>query len=402
MAGQLNIFTEETQKQILNELKIQNAQLEIIANGWNVKDWKSVQKIVQVGAAEQYFPLGTQFNVSHTEYGNIIFDVVGHDHHKKVDDPNAHTMTLLMHDVIYNMRFDARELLWANTEDGALPAGTYTFTLYKGGNSGRMEEDGTYQFTITKSIPVGGGWTHSTVGEYHGGDASNYNPSNITNGVVTTYDADRSVLEKNIAVTAASGGTNLGTASNAKVDCINVIGAFNSIMRRAYGNNSWRESAIRQWLNSGLSNGWWQKQNAFDMPPNYQNVGGLLSGIDTEFADALNETKIITAQNTIHGNDDIGASTETRDKVFLISMTEAGLGNNDQIAEGSALPFYEGATQTDRIKYDQAAPTTARYWWLRSPYPWSAANVRYGTPDGAMSTTLAVYGYGAAAACVIG
>lgn len=32
MAGQLNIFTEETQKQMLNELKIQNTQLETIAN----------------------------------------------------------------------------------------------------------------------------------------------------------------------------------------------------------------------------------------------------------------------------------------------------------------------------------------------------------------------------------
>lgn len=401
MAGQLNIFTEATQKQILDELKIQNAQLEVIANGWNVKDWKAVQKIVQAGAAERYFPLGTQFNVPHTEYGNIIFDVVGHDHHKKVDDPDAHTMTLLMHDVIYDKQFDAQELLWANTTDSAIPAGAYTFTLYKGGNGGRTEEDGTYQFVIEQPIPVGGGWTHSAVGLWYA-NTSSYTPANITNGVVTTYDADRSVLENNVAVIAASGGTNLGTASNAKADCINAIGAFNSVMRRAYGNNSWRESAVRQWLNGNAVNGWWQKQNAFDMPPTYKNAKGFLSEIDNAFENVLSETKNATAQNTVYENGDISVSVETQDKVFLISMTEAGLGNNNKTAEGSALPFYEGATQTDRVKYDRAAPTTARNWWFRSPHPRSTASITCENTDGAMSAALAIYGFGAAAACVIG
>lgn len=398
----LNIFTEETQKQILNELKIQNAQLEIIANGWNVKDWESVQKIVQAGAAERYFPLGTQFNVSHTEYENIIFDVVGHDHHKKVDDPDAHTMTLLMHNVIYGKQFDAQELLWANTTASALPAGTYTFTLYKGGNNGRTEEDGTYQFTITKPIPAGGGWTHSTVGQGYA-DTSNYTPANIMNGVVTTYDADSSVLESNIVVTAASGGTNLGTASNARTDCINAIGTFNSVMRRAYGNSSWRESAIRQWLNSDLTDGWWQKQNAFDMPPDYKNAKGILNGIDNEFENVLSETKITTAHNIIYENGDVSASTETQDKVFLISMTEAGFGNNGKIAEGSTLPFYKDATQTERIKYDLTAPTVARYWWFRSPTSWSACYVRSVGTGGILNSSGGAAGrFGAAAACVIG
>ena len=397
----LNIFTEETQKQILNELKIQNTQLEIIANGWNVKDWKAVQKIVQAGAAERYFPLGTQFNVSHTEYGNIIFDVVGHDHHKKVDDPDAHTMTLLMHNVIYDRQFDAQELLWANTEDSALPAGAYTFTLYKGGNNGRTEEDGTYQFTITKPIPARGGWTHSEIGKYYA-STSDYKPENITGGTIDTYDADRIKIEAGIAVTAASGGTSLGTASNAKADCINIIGNFNSVMRRAYGNNNWGESGIRQWLNSDLAGGWWQKQNVFDMPPTYKNAKGFLNEIDNEFENALIETKSTTAQNTIYENGDISVSLETQDKVFLISMTEAGLGNNGQIAEGSTLPFYEGATQTDCIKYDQAAPNVARYWWLRSPIMVYASTARGGAPDGTLSGTSAANGRGAAAACIIG
>ena len=82
-------------------------------------------------------------------------------------------------------------------------------------------------------------------------------------------------------------------------------------------------------------------------------------------------------------------------------MAEIGLGSNDSVAEGSVLPLYDGATQTDRIKYDQAAQTTARYWWLRSPDPWHASYVRIVNPSGALNVNSATNGNGLAAACVI-
>jgi len=80
---------------------------------------------------------------------------------------------------------------------------------------------------------------------------------------------------------------------------------------------------------------------------------------------------------------------------------EVGLGNNDTVAEGSVMEYYNGATDTDRIKYDIAAPTTARYWWLRSPYPWGGDVVRGVTPSGALGYYYALSGYAVAAACVI-
>ena len=82
-------------------------------------------------------------------------------------------------------------------------------------------------------------------------------------------------------------------------------------------------------------------------------------------------------------------------------MAEIGLGSNGGVAEGSVLPLYDGATQTDRIKYDQAAQTTARYWWLRGPGPWGARGVRIVNPSGVLNNDNAVYGNGMAAACVI-
>ena len=400
----LNIFTEGTQQQILDELKVQNSLVKVLASGWNIDSFAAVQEIVKGGGGKRYFPVGTQFSVPHTAYGggSLLFDVVAHDVHKNPNDLTAHTMTLLMHDVIYGRQVDASELLWVNNSDSALAAGTYNFTLYKGSNGGQTYEDGTYQFTIAQPIPAGGGWTHPKVGTWYA-NAADYKVANITGATITTYNADGSVLETGIVVTAASGGTSLGTASNAKADCVHTVGRFNSIMRRAYGSNNWQESAIRQWLNSDAASGWWQRQTIFDMAPSYASVAGFLNGIDPDFAAALGEVDIVTARNTIYEmSDTLGGSYTTRDKVFLLSMAELGLGKNDTVAEGTVLPFYDGATQVDRIKYDVASPSTARYWWVRSPYPWHAYSVRYVYPDGSLyNYRYASYGYGAAAACVI-
>lgn len=368
-----------------------------------IDSWKNVPKIIRNGFGPKVLPVGSRLTVAHSEYGSIALDVAAHNHHKKPGDPDAPTMTLLMHHCIYGRQIDASELLWVNTGDSALAAGAYNFTLYKGSNGGQTYEDGTYQFTTTKPIPAGGGWTHNKVGVWYA-NAADYKPENITSGTVTTYDAAGTVLESGLAVTVGSDGTALGTASNAKADCVNTIGTFNSIMRRAYGSNNWAESAARQWLNSSAAaNSWWQRQTIFDLVPNYANKAGFLAGLDPDFVDALGAVDITTARNTVYEmGDTLGGSYTTRDKLFLPSMTEIGLGSNDSVAEGSVLPLYDGATQTDRIKYDQAAQTTARYWWLRSPYPWYANLVRIVDPSGALNNYVgATVGYGLAAACVI-
>ena len=367
-----------------------------------IDSWKNVPKIIRNGFGPKVLPVGSRLVASHGEYGNIEIDVAAHNHHKKPGDPDAPTMTLLMHHCINGCQIDASELLWANTGDSALAAGTYNFTLYKGSNGGQTYEDGTYQFTTTKPIPAGGGWTHNKVGNWYA-NAADYKPENITNGTVTTYDAAGTVLESGLAVTVGSDGTALGTASNAKADCVNTIGTFNSIMRRAYGSNNWAESAARQWLNSSAAaNGWWQRQTIFDMVPNYANKAGFLAGLDPDFVDALGAVDITTARNTAYEmGDTLGGSYTTRDKLFLPSKTEIGLGSNGSVAEGSVLPLYDGATQTDRIKYDQAAQTTARYWWLRSPNPWFSNSVRAVAPSGALNDRSATDGYGLAAACVV-
>lgn len=44
----------------------------------------------------------------------------------------------------------------------------------------------------------------------------------------------------------------------------------------------------------------------------------------------------------------------------------------------------------------------ARYWWLRSPNPWNANNVRIVNPSGALNNNNATNGNGLAAVCFNG
>lgn len=394
------ILLDETGRRIADALGL--IAIAQAGSAANIESWESVQQIVRNGLGPKAFPVGARLTSAHSSYTSIEWDVVAHNQHKKPGDDSAPTMTLLMHACIYGRMIDASEMLWANTGESALPAGTYNFTLYKGGNSGRTEEDGTYQFTTTEPIPVGGGWAHNKVGNWYE-DTANYKPENITSGVVTTYDASGNQIEGNLTVTAGNGGTSLGTASNAQGDIVDTVGKFNSVMRRAYGSNHWGESAARQWLNSdAAANAWWTKQTIFDLKPNYANQPGFLNGLDADFLAAVGPVDSVTAYNTVYDvNGTITGTYTTRDRFWLPSRVEMGYGPENSISEGSVLPYYDGASETDKIKYDIASPTTARYWWLRSPLPWHARLVRSVNPSGALYSSSANVGYGLAAACVI-
>jgi len=96
----------------------------------------------------------------------------------------------------------------------------------------------------------------------------------------------------------------------------------------------------------------------------------------------------------------LNTAYSVQDKFFLASRDEVGFGV-ENVAEGSVFKAYEGATNIDRIKYDLSAQSTARAWWLRSPSPGNAYDVRYVISDGSLYNYPANYGYGAVAACVI-
>lgn len=350
----------------------------------DVSSWGAVQQLVQDGFGQAAFPVGSQLRCTHTIHGEIIWDVVAHDHHKKPDDPAAHTMTLLMHRCIYGRLMDAIEALYY-CESG-LADGTYHFSLLAGYDT-THEGGKTFQFTLEQAVPAGGvvmfPW------------APNANAS-LTKIATYASNAATAAIESNISVIEGAGGTNLGTADGNTPN-------MNHSHRIRHGSNNYAESAMRQWINSdAAANAWWQPSNIFDRPPSYANVAGFVNGLPADFVAALGAVDNVTIRNTIYEVGGVkGGSYTLRDRLFLPSMTELGFGNNNSIAEGAVLAYYSGETQADRIKYDIAAPATARYWWPRSPYPSTAHFVRLVIPSGALDYVNASNGLGAAPACVI-
>ena len=95
--------------------------------------------------------------------------------------------------------------------------------------------------------------------------------------------------------------------------------------------------------------------------------------------------------------------------VFPLSMTEVGFGQNnsqyetswgvDNTLKTTALSFFQGATNADRIKTLNGA---ARLWFLRGPSPSGAYYVRNVHTDGSLNHSGAYNAFGFVAAWVIG
>lgn len=348
-----------------------------------MSSWGDARQLVAGGHGPQALPVGMQLKAAHSVYGDIVFDVLGHNQHKAPGNDAAPTMTIGMHRCINGRQIDSAEALYYCAS--ALAAGTYHFTLLAGYDT-TYGGGKTLQFTLAQSVPAGGvimfPWAYQT---------------QATTTKVSTYASRESTTPiETVNVGEGSGGTDLGTADGQTTN-------MNHTHRIRYGSNNWAESAARQWLNSAeAANAWWHPKTVFDRPPTYASSAGFLAGFGDDFLAAVGLVDVTTAYNAMYEVDGTtGGSYTTRDRFFLPSMTEVGLGNNDTVAEGSVMEYFNGATDTDRIKYDIAAPTTAHYWWLRSPVLWHGSHMRNGTPSGALGQNLASNGNAVAAACVI-
>ena len=91
-------------------------------------------------------------------------------------------------------------------------------------------------------------------------------------------------------------------------------------------------------------------------------------------------------------------------------MTELGYGKNNNTSETAAKAdgtlktelawdMFIGASNDDRIRYQNG---TARYYWLRSPYPSSASLERLVYPSGALISHLAFNSSGVSAGLCLG
>ena len=346
--------------------------------------WAEIQREVQLGHGAVLFPVGSQLTLTHSVYGDIAMDVVSHDTVKKYGDENAHTMTLMAHDCIASLQFDAPEAMYY--AESGLAAGTYCFKVNNGPDSWA---DGTYNFTLATEVPAGGQIRI---------DGATGTP--LTSLYIKTYASQYSndvleTTEKTIA--SGEAGELLGTLNE----------DLNQGHRIYVGSNNYKESAIRQFLNSDAEAGSvWTPQTHFDRAPSWaKSTAGFLNGCPEDFLDAI-ATAVVkcSANNTYECPASMGGTVtkntayELTDKIFLASETEVGLNGGD-VTDGSALyEFFDGASDADRIKYLNGS---AQHWWLRTPYIWRAFSPRYVKTSGSLDAYYAQSSFGLVPACII-
>lgn len=387
MSNVFNLVSEETYIEQTDKLAVYLAAIAAKGDGTlRPTSWSDVQSIVRNGLASKVFAIGDQLSCKKGD-DVLVWDIIGIDHDTPADPQFTHSLTLQLHDCFpTTIQFDAPEAFYYC--ETALEAGTYHFAIDSTYDATRNDLT-SYQFTLTQAVPAGGQLTFPW--DTHA-NASTIKVNSFASTTSTT------VIEQ-VSVTEGTDGQELGT--------LTVAGDFtnnlNSIHKVRFGNNNYKESAIRQWLSSSAAAGSvWTPQTKFDRPPLWAaNTAGFINGMDADFLAVLGEVTKVTAKNTVTG----GGYDVTSDKFFLLSRSEVYGGVEvGGVNEGSPYPYYADysdlsapgmAADSNRIKYRNGS---AQYWWLRATYD---ASVRPITTTGSVYSREASNAYGIAPACNI-
>ena len=180
--------------------------------------------------------------------------------------------------------------------------------------------------------------------------------------------------------------------------------------RQKYGNNRYRYSNIRKWLNSSAGS-WYTAQHSADAPPNttasvgnagtqYQSRPGFLYHFSTQERALLGVSSVVVNLASVDG----GTTETLEDTVFLPTYKE--LGGSGGADVGETFEMYVDASNENRIGYmhqnafdntlSSSKPSAANqpwYYWLREPYASDSNNVRFVDTDGSLDGNNAYYGY---------
>lgn len=362
-----------------------------------IKTWEDVKNAVRLGLGATLFPVGYEFTTEDSVTGAVITWVVrGHDNHIAANKKLAHTMTLetkyvysLASGAYRSFVFDATEALYYAAEE--LPAGTYNFTLLAGYDA-TYGGGKTLSFTLTQPVPAGGvimfPWAYQ---------------KQSTEVKISTYASNAATAAiESVAVTESADGTSLGVADG-------TVENLNHTHRIRYGSNNYAQSAARQWLNSdAAAGGVWAPTNVFDRPPSWNtSYSGFMLGLPADFLAVVQPAAIPCRTNSIFEVNSLDGAEfainqvyTLKDKFFLLSRPEIyGTWDSATYKDGELLEFYDGLTNTERIKYDAAG--SARHCWLRSPIPGNAYSERNVYTSGALYGNSASLATGVAPACII-
>lgn len=159
--------------------------------------------------------------------------------------------------------------------------------------------------------------------------------------------------------------------------CMDAKEPNNSDSNRAnYGNNRYSLSNLDQWLNkNNAANEWYVATHAADQSPDYASRPGFLNSFNESELDAI----LLTTIRIVIPSLDDGNYEDISRKVFLPSITEVGLGNENNIPEGSSWGYYTSDANRKSYLTEQCFNNTSSankptkissswMWWLRTPY----------------------------------
>lgn len=158
-----------------------------------------------------------------------------------------------------------------------------------------------------------------------------------------------------------------------------------------YGNNIWKESNIRQWLNSSGTD-WFRNQNEYEAKSNATDYGaGWMTDFVPGFLDLVMPVYNKTARNTVSAitGGGGGGYDITLDKFWLLSRKEFDGSDNNNIAEGKQFSYFMDVATTDekRIQYDDGG--VARRAFTRSPIHTHTHLKKYITTSGSIVSSFA-------------
>lgn len=310
--------------------------------------WSKVQSLVKLGLAEKVLPVGSQITIKWTDTAaNTTYDVpLDVVHYEKVTLEDGETvpgMFLQWHYATpFGVQFSNYQAFYVNTSTAVLPAGTYNVTIP---TTWSKATAGTYQFTLTKDLPIGGQLSgFETCADTA---PANWKVKAWASNTATT-------VTETVLVTSGSDGTNLGNLTPAG------DGTLNSIQEVGYGYNRWSVSAMRQWLNSNKStNAWWVPKSNFDRYPNeLLTKNGFMSGFSDDFLSVLAKVKTTTVLNTVTDSS-IGTTEDTYDKFFLPSLQQEYITPQLADVEGSSFEYWKRAS--GRTSYAPWSTTMPNY-----------------------------------------
>lgn len=361
---------------------------------------------------------------------DFVMQVADYDHYTLKNSAINHHAVLVTKNCVRNaQQFCNNPQLAISNYLLAIAAGKKKFTTKTAGDND-LVADGTWVFTLTKDVPVGGGIYINKIGGWYDG-SNTVKATNVPTQAVT-YAADHSTIIETVNVTAydSSNDTDavdVGTFSreyDATITYKRDFGLINFARRVFYGSGDYGSSLYRQWVNATGAKGTWLKiVSVFDIKPSNgwtDQVPGYAHAMDSDLMGAIRHTftsyymsdsdyALMTALGlsvppqylNVPGVTVSGRKITCEDIFFPLSIVEVGLGNqwSDDVAGNLALKLFANYKDSDRIKY---FGTTARYYWLRSTIPWNCGHTAYVTPTGALSFGDACDAGGVVPACTIG